>query len=267
MRQVTRNSLITMAAASGLLAVGGGNAHAGSGAEGSTSDSPGVLSGNSVQAPVNAPINVCGNTVNVIGVLNPAVGNRCANDSKGSKPGKNHDGGGAAAEGHASNSPGVGSGNHVQVPVDAPVNVCGNSVTVGGLANPAAGNDCGNDSTGTPPGPGTEEPPGEPEEPGDPGEPEEPEEPGNPGEPEEPGNPGSPETPEKPDAPAEPEEPATPGKPGTPNEPDTRTITQPKGTEALAETGAGTPLGVIVPAGAGLLLAGAVLYRRARSAA
>ncbi|MER5713476.1 chaplin [Streptomyces sp. NPDC042898] len=41
--------------------------------------SPGVLSGNVIQAPIHIPINVCGNSVNVIGVLNPAVGNFCGN--------------------------------------------------------------------------------------------------------------------------------------------------------------------------------------------
>ncbi|MFI6419044.1 chaplin [Streptomyces sp. NPDC050842] len=41
--------------------------------------SPGVLSGNVVQAPIHIPINACGNSVNVIGVLNPAVGNFCGN--------------------------------------------------------------------------------------------------------------------------------------------------------------------------------------------
>ncbi len=34
--------------------------------------SPGVVSGNLVQVPVHVPTNVCGNTVNVIGLLNPA---------------------------------------------------------------------------------------------------------------------------------------------------------------------------------------------------
>ncbi|MFF9912001.1 chaplin [Streptomyces sp. NPDC013457] len=48
-------------------------------AEGAAVKSPGVLSGNVVQAPVHVPVNVCGNTVNVIGALNPAFGNTCAN--------------------------------------------------------------------------------------------------------------------------------------------------------------------------------------------
>ncbi|GLW02319.1 hypothetical protein Slala05_59490 [Streptomyces lavendulae subsp. lavendulae] len=37
------------------------------------------LSGNLVQVPVHVPVNVCGNTVNVIALLNPAFGNTCVN--------------------------------------------------------------------------------------------------------------------------------------------------------------------------------------------
>ena len=36
-------------------------------------------SGNLVQVPVHVPVNVCGDSVNVIGLLNPAFGNECAN--------------------------------------------------------------------------------------------------------------------------------------------------------------------------------------------
>lgn len=42
--------------------------------------SPGVVSGNAIQVPVHIPVNVCGNTINVIGLLNPAFGNTCVND-------------------------------------------------------------------------------------------------------------------------------------------------------------------------------------------
>ncbi|WP_406366457.1 chaplin [Streptomyces sp. NBC_00645] len=55
-------------------------AFADSGAQGAAVHSPGVLSGNVVQVPVHIPVNVCGNSVNVIALLNPAFGNRCAND-------------------------------------------------------------------------------------------------------------------------------------------------------------------------------------------
>ncbi len=37
--------------------------------------------GSLVYAPVNAPTNTCGNTVNVIAQLNPAFGNSCTNGS------------------------------------------------------------------------------------------------------------------------------------------------------------------------------------------
>ncbi|MBZ3900836.1 chaplin [Streptomyces brasiliscabiei] len=49
-------------------------------AKGAAIGSPGVLSGNVVQVPVHVPINVCGNSINVIGLLNPAAGNVCVND-------------------------------------------------------------------------------------------------------------------------------------------------------------------------------------------
>ncbi|MFD3542719.1 chaplin [Streptomyces sp. NPDC058662] len=48
--------------------------------------------------------------------------------------------GGASAEGEALNSPGVASGNLLQVPVSVPVNAVGNSVNVIGLLNAAFGN-------------------------------------------------------------------------------------------------------------------------------
>ncbi|WP_209441287.1 chaplin [Streptomyces aureus] len=54
-------------------------AAADSGAQGAAVGSPGVLSGNVVQIPINIPVNACGNTVNVIGLLNPAFGNACVN--------------------------------------------------------------------------------------------------------------------------------------------------------------------------------------------
>ncbi|MEU3737259.1 MULTISPECIES: chaplin [unclassified Streptomyces] len=49
---------------------------------------------------------------------------------------------GAYAEGTATNSPGVLSGNLLQVPVDIPVNACGDSINVVGLLNPASNNNC-----------------------------------------------------------------------------------------------------------------------------
>ncbi|WP_438296742.1 chaplin [Streptomyces sp. HUAS TT7] len=48
-------------------------------ADGAAVGSPGVLSGNLLQVPVHVPVNLCGNTVSVIGALNPAFGNPCIN--------------------------------------------------------------------------------------------------------------------------------------------------------------------------------------------
>ncbi|MEE1797152.1 chaplin [Streptomyces sp. NPDC101062] len=63
-----------------LLAVGAAApAMADAGAEGIAVGSPGVLSGNVVQIPVHVPVNVCGNSIDVIGILNPAFGNVCVN--------------------------------------------------------------------------------------------------------------------------------------------------------------------------------------------
>ncbi|GAA2632705.1 MULTISPECIES: chaplin ChpH [Streptomyces] len=67
------------AATGGLVLAGAGLAAADAGAQGAAIGSPGVLSGNVLQVPVHVPVNVCGNTVSVIGLLNPAFGNTCVN--------------------------------------------------------------------------------------------------------------------------------------------------------------------------------------------
>ncbi|MGW8890136.1 chaplin [Streptomyces sp. NPDC055749] len=161
MRQVLSKSMIVMAAASGILSAAGGYAHADASADGAAVGSPGVGSGNAVQVPVHVPVNLCGNTVNVIALLNPAFGNTCANVDSGK--GKDNGGhqGGASADGAATNSPGVLSGNLVQAPVHLPVNACGNTVDVVGALNPAIGNNCANVSGPDHQPPPKEEPPTE----------------------------------------------------------------------------------------------------------
>lgn len=64
----------------GLAVIGGASsASADANAEGFAIGSPGVLSGNVVQIPIHIPINLCGNSINVIGALNPAAYNVCVN--------------------------------------------------------------------------------------------------------------------------------------------------------------------------------------------
>lgn len=70
-------ALTTVAAAAVAGTAGIAAAH--SDANGAAAQSPGVLSGNVVQVPIHIPVNVCGNTVSVIGLLNPAANNACAN--------------------------------------------------------------------------------------------------------------------------------------------------------------------------------------------
>jgi len=71
---------VTMAAGSlAVLGAGVASATSGAHADGIAKHSPGVVSGNTIQVPVHVPVNLCGNTVNVIGLLNPAAGNVCVN--------------------------------------------------------------------------------------------------------------------------------------------------------------------------------------------
>ncbi|MEU1404551.1 chaplin [Streptomyces sp. NPDC005728] len=77
-----RGRVTLAAAALAATAVLGcaGAAAADAGAQGAAVHSPGILSGNVVQVPVHAPTNVCGNTISIIGLLNPSFGNVCVNE-------------------------------------------------------------------------------------------------------------------------------------------------------------------------------------------
>ncbi|MFB7994581.1 chaplin [Streptomyces sp. NPDC056002] len=67
------------AATGGLVLAGAGIAAADAGAQAAAVNSPGVISGNVIEVPVHVPVNACGNTVSVIGLLNPTFGNACVN--------------------------------------------------------------------------------------------------------------------------------------------------------------------------------------------
>ncbi|MEV2214044.1 chaplin [Streptomyces sp. NPDC050997] len=198
--------MIAVAAASGAMAVAApvpaAFAAPGASADGAAVGSPGLISGNTVQVPVHAPVNLCGNTVNVVGLLNPAAGNRCGNGSGGGSAygpggrdargwagahggaesrgwagthggagahggagthsgagrhggaythgGAGRHGGGASASGGGIDSSGVLSGSGVQLPVELPVNLIGNSVNVIGVGNAAVGNESVNTQEDSP---------------------------------------------------------------------------------------------------------------------
>ncbi|GAA2630808.1 LAXTG-anchored chaplin ChpB [Streptomyces spororaveus] len=211
----------------------GGLAHADADAGGRAERSPGLLSGNLVQLPVNIPVNACGNTVSVVGVLNSAAGNRCSNEAPGGggghsgtrsadsvKPGSGN-GGGAVAEGRGKDSPGVLSGNGIQLPVDLPLNISGNAVSVVGVGNSSHGNTSVN---------------------------------------------GEQPTGGKPVQPPVVEQPVTPPKPQPeidPVAPRPAPPAPPRHSAALAHTGS-DGVGYLLPGGGALLLGGVLLYRRFR---
>ncbi|RYJ31067.1 membrane protein [Streptomyces sp. L-9-10] len=318
MRDLISKGLLTAAAASSVLSMSSGYAHA-VGADGAAVGSPGVLSGNNIQVPVEIPVNVCGNTVDPIGVLNPVFGNACVNSTSGpqhaahpapaphsepaphsapaphadpaphagppaqaappahatrpapqaddavtppapphshaphhgapghASPGGYHDE--AASSTHASagavGSPGVLTGNVLEAVLDIPLNICGNSVDLIGVLNPAFGNLCVN---GTPQAPhGT------------------------------PGTPGSPEAPETATPPddraVDPAGPAT--QPRTPAPRGSSEAILPASSHLttasdefaqLASTGSDLNLLAMGAASAGLLLGGGILYRRSTAA-
>ncbi|SNX58798.1 LPXTG-motif cell wall-anchored protein [Streptomyces sp. TLI_55] len=274
--------MVAAAAATSILSLCSSSpAFADSDAGGATKGSPGVLSGNDVQVPVDVPVNACGNSVDAIALLNPAFGNSCANDSgspKGGSYGEPYGGGdsgygsghdrtgsGSSTHGRSEGSPGVGSGNHAGAPVDVPVNACGNTVDVISGLNPAFGDHCGgygdehtappyggeDTPTPTPPGYGDHPTPTPTPTPSGP--------PGPPGHPTPtptPTPPGYGDQPSPTPTPTQPGHGGPPSSPGhqgpPPHLPDTGSNSE----ALLAASGAS----------AALIAAGAVLYRRGRNA-
>ncbi|KUF13727.1 MULTISPECIES: chaplin [Streptomyces] len=78
---IAKKAALAVAVAGIAAGASAGVASAASGAEanGLATKSPGVGSGNLVQVPVHVPVNATGNSVNVIGVLNPAFANATVN--------------------------------------------------------------------------------------------------------------------------------------------------------------------------------------------
>lgn len=89
-----------------------------------TAGSHGIASGNQVNIPVTAPIDVCGNSVALLG----GALDYCPGGASASQPETDF------SESQTSGREGVLSGNQVNVPITAPVNACGNGVAVLGGA-------------------------------------------------------------------------------------------------------------------------------------
>ncbi|MFD3475216.1 chaplin [Streptomyces sp. NPDC058695] len=74
-----RTFIVTAALGAATVLAGAGVASADNDTDGFAVGSPGFLSGNVVQVPIDVDANICGNSVSVIGLLNPAIGNYCSN--------------------------------------------------------------------------------------------------------------------------------------------------------------------------------------------
>ncbi|ARP69550.1 chaplin [Streptomyces pluripotens] len=77
---IAKKAAIAVTVAGIAAGASAGAAVADAGAEGAAVGSPGVGSGNVGQLPIHVPVNISGNTANLVGALNPAFGNTAVND-------------------------------------------------------------------------------------------------------------------------------------------------------------------------------------------
>ena len=127
MKLINKGAVLA-ALAGGILLAGGGVASADAGAGGAAIGSPGVLSGNVVQIPIHIPINLCGNSIDIIAFLNPTFGNTCVNADEhgGGRPFQGADSG--AMSGPAA---GPASAPAAAGPASVPAATSGSGQTVG----------------------------------------------------------------------------------------------------------------------------------------
>ena len=95
-----------------------------------SSDNTGVLNGTQVLLPVTVPVNVVGNAVSVLGEANAAGAGANQTESATTES--------TTGGQNSSGNTGVANGTQVAAPINVPVNVCGNSLAILGLANSEA---------------------------------------------------------------------------------------------------------------------------------
>ncbi|MFE6333014.1 chaplin [Streptomyces sp. NPDC057798] len=233
--------MVTAAAATSILSLYGAPALADTSANGGAKASPGVAAGNDVSAPVDLPVNACGNTVDVVAALNPSFGNGCATAGDAAKRGGDGEPSGDSGYGNGGDDrdhgdgdgDGDGDGGYGDTPPTKPPTKPPTTPPGGGHTPPGGGH--------TPPG-GEHTPPG--------------------GEHTPPGGghtpPGGEHTP--------------PGGDHTPPGPSGGDHAPPPGGDhngpvpTLPETGSGEGMLAASGASAALIAGGAVLYRRGRAA-
>ncbi|GAA3220860.1 chaplin family protein [Actinocorallia longicatena] len=94
-----------------------------------TSGKGSILGGNQLYAPINIPINLCGNALAILGTAKAGCvgGAHVVNERKASWGDDDH---GMTTSGKGS----ILGGNQLNVPVNVPINVCGNSAALLGTA-------------------------------------------------------------------------------------------------------------------------------------
>ncbi len=92
-----------------------------------SSDNYGVLNGTQVYAPIDVPINLCGNALSILGLAQSQAA--CVNGGGHRRESVSQD---------SSDNYGIANGTQVYAPISAPLNVAGNSIGVAGEANSAA---------------------------------------------------------------------------------------------------------------------------------
>lgn len=118
-QSIKRGVGVAALAATGVaMAAGVANAAVLDGPNPLSTDNNGIGNGNQVVAPIQVPVNICGNAVAVLGV----AGAGCDGGSVA------HQEDGMLGDMLSTGNQGIGNGNQVQAPVQVPVNVCGNSV-------------------------------------------------------------------------------------------------------------------------------------------
>ncbi|MDN3261719.1 chaplin family protein [Streptomyces sp. CSDS2] len=94
LRQNFSKGIAVAAAATGVLSVYGGSAFADANGHSTAHASPGPLAGNNVQDPVNDPADACGNSIGATATLETVSGSFCvaeARGAKGEKGSRHHD--------------------------------------------------------------------------------------------------------------------------------------------------------------------------------
>lgn len=109
---------------SGLWGGGGDGWKHGKSVHMQTSGNFGIGNGNQVYAPISVPINVCGNAVAVLGLARA----QCEGGASVKRTGDRD------VDMKSSGNFGLLNGNQFYIPINAPINVCGNAVAALGLA-------------------------------------------------------------------------------------------------------------------------------------